>query len=152
MNETTAADVLVEPITMADIRPLFPVMRMAEPDLNLRTWLGYCRIVTRAKAGARAGIMVARRRGHSLPCGAVHYRLDRNLRHGRLLTVEHFIALDLLYPHAVLAALFKALDEVAAECGCTAIRSIVHESGADTLDKLRVAGHRRDGMTLTKKC
>jgi len=152
MNATTTADVLVEPITVADVRPLFPVMRLAEPDLNLGTWLVYCRRMTRAKAGARAGIMVARRRGHSLPCGAIHYRLDRNLRHGRLLTVEHFVALDLLYPHAVLAALFKALDGVAAECGCTAIRSILHDSGVDTLDKLRIAGHRRDGMTLTKKC
>jgi hypothetical protein len=101
---------------------------------------------------------VARRRGHTLPCGAVHYRLDRNLRYGQLLTAEHFIAIDLLYPHAVLTALFEALDGVATACGCSAMRSILHEnghdrghdSGADLLDRLSVAGHRRDGMTLTK--
>jgi hypothetical protein len=123
MKAKTVAEVLVEPITPGDVRPLFPLMRAVEPNLQLSAWLGYSRRMTKAKAGARAGIMVARRRGHSLPCGAVHYRLDRNLRYGQLLTAEHFIAIDLLYPHAVLVALF---------------------------DRLCVAGHRLDGMTLTK--
>jgi hypothetical protein len=150
MNPTTLADVLVEPITQGDIRPLFPLMRAVDPELNLSHALRYSRRLTRSKAGARAGMMVARRRGHKLPCGAVHYRLDRNLRYGQMLTAEHFIAIDLLYPHAVLAALFEALDEVATACGCNAMRSILHDSRADLLDKLGVAGHRRDGMTLTK--
>ena len=98
--------------------------------------------------------MVARRRGHSLPCGAVHYRLERNLRYGQLLTAEHFIAIDLLYPQAVLAALFEALDDIATKCGCSAMRSILHDSGhdsgADLLDRLCITGHRRDGVTITK--
>jgi hypothetical protein len=150
MNAMTMADVLVEPITLGDIRPLFPLMRAVEPELKLSAWLSYSRRMTKAKAGARAGIMVARRRGHSLPCGAVHYRLDRNLRYGQLLTAEHFIAIDLLYPHAVLAALFEALDGIATGCGCTAMRSILQDGRADLLDRLCVAGHRRDGMMLTK--
>jgi hypothetical protein len=170
MNAMTMADVLVGPIAAGDIRPLYPLMQAAEPDLKLSAWLSYSRRMTKAKIGARAGIMVARRRGHTLPCGAVHYRLDRNLRYGQLLTAEHFIAIDLLYPHAVLTALFEALDGVATACGCSAMRSILHEnghdsghdsgrdsghdrghdSGADLLDRLSVAGHRRDGMTLTK--
>jgi hypothetical protein len=150
MNPMTVADVLVEPIAPGDIRPLFPLMRAVDPELNLSAGLRYSRRMTRTKSGARAGIMVARRRGHKLPCGAVHYRLDRNLRYGQMLTAEHFIAIDLLYPHAVLAALFGALDEIATECGCNAMRSILHDSRADLLEKLCVAGHRRDGMMLTK--
>lgn len=162
MNSLTIADVIVKRITPADIRPLFPLMRAVGPELKLSSWLSYSGRMARAKTGARAGIMVARRRGHSLPCGAVHYRLERNLRYGQLLTAEHFIAIDLLYPHAVLAALFEALDDIAMECGCSAMRSILHDSGhnsghdsghdsgADLLDRLCVAGHRRDGMTITK--
>ncbi len=150
MNAMTLADVLVEPMIPGDIRPLFPLMRAVEPALTLSAWLRYSRRMTRAKAGTRAGIMVARRRGHNLPCGAVHYRLDRNLCYGQMLTAEHFIAIDLLYPHAVLAALFAALDAFAAASGCNAMRAILQDSGSDLLDKLGVAGHRRDGMTLTK--
>jgi hypothetical protein len=150
MNAMTMPDVLVEPIALSDIRPLFPIMRAVDPELKLSAWLTYARRMTRVKTGARTGIMVARRRGHKLPCGAVHYRLDRNMRYGQMLTAEHFIAIDLLYPHAVLSALFEALDGIAMACGCKAMRSILHDSGTDLLDKLRVAGHRRDGMTLTK--
>ena len=146
----TAANVLVEPMTRGDIRPLFPLMRAVEPDLKLSVWLSYGRRMTLTRRGARAGIMVARRHGHSLPCGAVHYRLDRNLRYGQLLTAEHFIAIDLLYPHAVLAALVQALDLIARNCGCGAMRSILHDSRGDLLDNLSIAGHCQDGMTLTK--
>jgi hypothetical protein len=39
MNPTTLADVLVEPITQGDIRPLFPLMRAVDPELNLSAWL-----------------------------------------------------------------------------------------------------------------
>ena len=150
MNAMTMADVSVGPMTQADIRPLFPLMQAAEPELKLSAWLRYSRRMNRAKARTRGGIMVARRPGRILPCGAVHYRLDHNLRHGQLLTAEHFIAIDLLYPHAVLAALFTALDDIAAERDCSAMRSILHDGRADLLDRLCVAGHRRDGVTLTK--
>ena len=151
MNSLTIADVVVTRIAPGDIRPLFPLMRSVGPELKLSSWLSYSRRMAKVKVGARAGMMVARRRGHGLPCGAVHYRLEHNLRYGHLLTAEHFIALDLLYPHAVLVALFKALDDVATAYGCNAVRSILHDSGVDLLDKICLAGYRRDGMMLTKK-
>jgi hypothetical protein len=150
MNAMMLADVLVKPITVGDIRPLFPLMRAVEPEIKLSAWIRYSRSMTKAKAGARAGIIVARRRGHNLPCGAVHYRVDRNLRYGQLLTAEHFIAIDLLYPNKVLAALFEALDAIAVDYGCSAMRSILRDTKPEVLDNLSVAGHRRDGMTLTK--
>jgi hypothetical protein len=150
MNATMKSDVLVEPITLRDIRPLFPLMQAVEPGLQLSAWLAYAKRLTKPKAGLKSGIAVARRRGQTMPCGAVCYRLDRDLRFGSLLTAEHFIALDLLYPQAVLTALFDALDGLAAELRCSAIRSIVHDSRSDVVENLRDAGHRRDGMTLTK--
>jgi hypothetical protein len=150
MNAMMKADVLVEPITLRDIRPLFPLMQAVEPGLQLSAWLAYAKRMTKPKGGLKSGIAVARRRGQAMPCGAVCYRLDRDLRFGSLLTAEHFIALDLLYPQAVLTALFEALDGLAAELHCSAIRSIVHDNRSDVAENLRDAGHRRDGMTLTK--
>jgi hypothetical protein len=152
MNEMSKPDLLVKPITLGDIRPLFPLMQAAEPGLQLSDWLIYARRMTKPKAGTKAGIAVARRRDQAMPCGAVCYRLDRDLRFGSLLTAEHFIALDLLYPQAVLSALFDALDGLAETLGCSAIRSIVHDGRSDILENLSIAGHRRDGMTLTKSC
>jgi hypothetical protein len=152
MDVITRAEILVEPSKLGDIRPLFPLMQAIEPGLPLAAWLGYARRIMKPKAGPKGGIAVARRRGQSMPCGAVCYRLDWDLRFGSLLTAEHFIALDLLYPKAVLTALFDALDRRAAELNCSAIRSIVHDGHSEVLDTLQVAGHRRDGLTLTKTC
>ncbi len=150
MMKAAMADVLVDPMASGDIRPLFPLMQAAEPELRLDAWLGHARRMLKAGCGAKAGIMVARRRGQALPCGAVHYRLDASPRYGNLLTAEHAIALDLLYPQAVLAALFDALELQASQCGCGAIRSILRDSRSGLPEKLPIAGHRRDGTTFLK--
>lgn len=144
------ADVLIESMTLGDIRPLFPLMQAADPELRVKAWLSHARRMAKAGDGARCGIMVARRRGQRLPCGAAHYRLERSPRFGSLLTAEHVVALDLLYPQAVLGALFEALEVRASLLGCSAIRSILRDSRPDLIEKLRVTGHRHDGMTFMK--
>ncbi len=150
MKMSLAADVMVEAMTAADIRPLFPLMQATEPELQLNAWLSHARRMARAAPGSKRGILVARRAGQAWPCGAAHYRLERSPRFGSLLTAEHVVALDLLYPHAVLAALFGALEVHAGLFGCNAIRSILRDSRPDLLEKLVVAGHQRDGMTFMK--
>jgi hypothetical protein len=145
-------EIAVESIAAADIRPLFPLVRAVEPGLLWPQWDRYARRVARSGPRAKEGIVVARRRGHAMPCGAVCYRLDRDLRLGSVLTAEHFIAVDLLYPHAVLAALAMALDELAKRFGCDAIRSILHDRDPKIAEDLGGAGHNRDGLMLTKSC
>lgn len=153
MNPRTKTDVMVEPIQIGDIRPLFPLIQAVEPGLQLPQWLGYARRMAKGRRSrAREGIVVARRRGLMMPCGAVCYRLDRDLRHGTLLTAEHFIAMDLLYPQQVRAALSRALEVMAVELGCVIIRSIVSEGDIEVVEELRLAGHSEEGRTLTKYC
>lgn len=65
-------------------------------------------------------------------------------------TAEHFIALDLLHPEAVLRALLSALDELGQALGCDSIRSIVHGGRTELLDDFHVAGHAWEGVTLSK--
>ena len=79
-------EIAVESIAAADIRPLFPLVRAVEPGLLWPQWDRYARRVARSGPRAKEGIVVARRRGHAMPCGAVCYRLDRDLRLGSVLT------------------------------------------------------------------
>ena len=144
-------DVVVQPIAAGDIRPLFPLIQAVEPGLLWSQWDRYARRLARGRASAKEGIIVARRRGQKHPCGVVCYRRQGDLRYGSVLTAEHFVAIDLLYPQAVLAALAGALDDLAAGFGCAAIRSIVRKSDTDIVDELRMAGHSDDGRTLTKR-
>jgi hypothetical protein len=71
---------------------------------------------------------------------------------GKVLVADHFVAVDLLDPGAVLAALVEQLDELAGRLGCTAVRSLVHGGTPDPAESLDAAGHRReDSMLLLKR-
>lgn len=151
MEPGTQQEVLVGPILIGDIRPLFPLMQVQDTSLTWPRWRAYARRLLRSGVQARQGIMVARRAGHPMPCGAVCYRLDHDLHVGRIMTAEHFVALDLLYPGVVRTALARALEGRASELGCSVIRALVHESDAEVAEDLRHAGHRPDGFMLVKE-
>ena len=151
MEPGTQQEVLVRPILAGDIRPLFPLMQAQDRSLTWPRWHAYARRMLRGGGQGRQGIVVARRAGHRMPCGAVCYRLDHDLHFGQILTAEHFVALDLLYPGAVRAALARALEGRASELGCAVIRSLLHETDAEAAEDLRRAGHRPDGLMLVKE-
>jgi len=141
-------ELVVEPFTRADLRLLFPLMAMAEPSLDLKHWLAYATPLARRRDG-RAGVLVARRNVRRFPCGAVCYHVVHDLRLGPVLTAEHFIALDLVDPHAVLMALAAQLDSLARQLGCTAVRAMV-QGNALCVD-LRRTGLDNDGVVLIKQ-
>jgi hypothetical protein len=60
------------------------------------------------------------------------------------------VALDLLGPAPVLAALTTQIDRIAEQLGCAAITTTVHRGGASVTDSLFAAGHRPEGAVLTK--
>ena len=141
---------VVQPMQIGDLRPLFPLIQARDPGLVWSRWQAYAKRIVRSKPGAREGILVARRGSRALPCGAACYRLDHDLRFGRILTVEHLVALDLFHPQAVRAALAAALEGVAMDLGCDVIRAILPEDDSDAVDELRRKGHHLDGRTLMK--
>jgi hypothetical protein len=147
---TPDADIIVERLARPQFRTVYPLMREAAPALSLPRWLQYAGSLSRGTAMARKGVLVARRRAALHPCGAVCYRSERHMTSGSMLTAEHFIAVDLLYPEAIIAALLTELDGVAASLGCTSIRSIMHGGRAGLLEDLQAAGHSSDGITLLK--
>ncbi len=146
-GQPPAADLLVEPFTRADLRLLFPLMRMAEPDIDLARWMTYASKLARRRDG-RAGILVARRHVRRFPCGAVCFRQAEDLRYGSVLLAEHFVAIDPIDPHSVLRALTEKLDTLAKELGCGAVRVITPNSSASV--ELRRAGHDGEGVVLLK--
>lgn len=152
MDNREQQRMVVQPIQIGDVRPLFPLVQAQEAGLTWFQWQAYAKRVAKSHRMAREGILVARRSGQPLPCGAVCYRIDRDLRFGRILTVEHVIALDLLYPQSVRSALTAALERLALNLGCNIIRAIVPDHHAEVAEELRKAGHSEDGRTLTKHC
>ena len=135
---------IVEPLSPSQIHAVFPLIREAMPGIGLKDWVRFARTAT----GARRGVMVARRLVRDLPCGLFCYRIQSDPVLGRILAAEHFVAIDLLDPGAVIAALVRELEALGQRFGCSAVRSHVH--GADAAGGLASAGHAPSGSLLLK--
>ncbi len=150
----------VETLAPDQFRAVYPLIREAIPALSLPAWLRFARQLGAARKASggkasggkpcQAGIVAATRAGRPFPCGLFCYRVDHELGRGRVLIAEHFVAVDLLDPSAVLAALVAELEALGSRLDCTAIRSVVHDSAGDVSGGLSKAGHTPEGTLLLK--
>lgn len=123
--------------SVQDLRPdeaarAYPLVQSAMPGLNLARWTGFVRGITKARsrgAERRSGIMTIRSdRGYIH--GLFSYTVAPNLRHGRVLLVDNFVALDLIDPELPAKALGKVMESVALHFDCQAIYLNVADGGA----------------------
>lgn len=139
---------IVEPLARDQIRAVYPLIREAIPGLGLTAWLRFAQSASGPRRSGQAGIIVARRKCHDFPSGLFCYRVDPDPALGKVLVAEHFVAVDLLHPEEVLAALVTELDALGERLGCKAVRSIVHRE--DVEGGLAQAGHATIGSILGK--
>jgi hypothetical protein len=145
------ADFIIEVLSREQIHAVYPLVREAVPMLDLSTWLRFARQLTGARRKEQCGIIAARREGRTFPSGLFCYRVADDLNLGKVLIADHFVAVDLLDPAAVLAALVEELDGLAKRLGCQAVRSLVHGGAPDVEDGLYAAGHRPEPASLLLK-
>lgn len=145
------ADFIIDVLSRDQIRSVFPLVREAVPTLDLANWLRFARQLTVPRRGGQCGIIAARREGREFPSGLFCYRVEDDLKLGKVLIADHFVAVDLLDPAAVLAALVEELDGLAKRLGCQAVRSLVHSGPSDVEGGLYAAGHRPEGASLLLK-
>lgn len=131
-DASSAPSPLAARLTAAEARPAYPLMQAAMPHLTLSAWLRHARRITGPRSSPARGVLVARRPGGPL-CGAVCYRKVPDLEAGSVLIADHFVALDLLHPESVLAALATGLEHVAGTLGCAEVRALVRGPSAETL-------------------
>ncbi|MBN8927180.1 MAG: hypothetical protein BGO51_28405 [Rhodospirillales bacterium 69-11] len=144
------SSITVESLRPDQIHAVYPLIREAVPNLAVADWVRFARTLTGSRRAGQTGIVAARRQGRSYPCGLFCYRVDQDLQRGKVLIAEHFVAVDLLDPAAVLAALVAELDALGERLGCTAIRSVVHGAEPGLSGGLAAAGHAPEGMLLLK--
>ncbi len=145
------ADFTIEVVCRNQIRSLYPLVREAVPTLDLAAWMRFARQLTGPRRSGQCGIVTARREGRPFPCGLFCYRVEDDLKLGKVLIADHFIAVDLLDPARVLAALVDELDRLAKRLNCDAVRSLVHGGVPELEGGLYAAGHRPDSASLLLK-
>jgi hypothetical protein len=143
-------DIDVRMLAPDQVRSVCPLIRQVVPTLNLTGWTRFARPLVNPRRPELGGIVVATRPPRPFPCGLFCYRQDRDLAHGKVLVAEHFVALDLLDPDAVLAALVGELDSLAKRFSCDAVQSVVHGSSPEVRGGLAAAGHEPDASLLWK--
>ncbi|MGC8477326.1 MAG: hypothetical protein ACP5NP_13305 [Acetobacteraceae bacterium] len=119
------AEITVTPLTAAEIDLVYPLVRSLRPAPDKVAWRRHARQSLAAAAGGRGGIMVARRAGREHPSGLCCWRKEWDFQRGPVLTASHFVALDILDPAPVLAALAGGMTALAARLGCVEARALV---------------------------
>lgn len=129
---------------------VYPLLREAIPGLLLPAWLRFARRASGPRRAGQSGIMVVRRAPRPMPCGLFIWRRDDDLEHGAVLVAEHLVAIDLLDPEPVTAALVQELEALAKRLGCGGIRTMIIRPDAPIAAQLLAAGHAKDGAAMFK--
>src|SRR5262249_43163901 len=99
------AEFIIEMLSRDQLRSVYPLVREAGPTIGPAPWLRFARQLTGPRRPGQCGIVAARREGREFPSGLFCYRVEDDLKLGKVLIADHFVAVDLLDPAAVLAAL-----------------------------------------------
>ncbi|SMH56767.1 hypothetical protein [Azospirillum agricola] len=165
---------IAKPLGRRQIDQAYPLVCVIAPGLAVEQWRAFAAAVldangltngganggTNDAAGgspvSRTGIMTVQN-AHGYLHGLFSYAIDDDLRHGRVMSVENFVVLDLFDVAGVAATLLRAMDGLARGLGCTAIHTTLPErySSAGTTnnpitESFLVQGHRHETIRLCK--
>lgn len=147
-----------KPLGMRQIDQAYPLVRAIAPDLPVERWRSFAtaRIGASATPGMPTGIMTVQSdRGYIH--GLFIYAERDDLRHGKTLSVDNFIVLDLFNVADAASSLIQSMETLAKALGCVAIQASLPECYAQggTTDGFmagffRDAGHHVDGVRFCK--
>lgn len=136
---------LVRRLVPADVPLLYPLIRLSFPHISLREWTRIGRRMARAGKRAREGILVAHYGESRPPCAMATFRRGFDLFSGDTLSADYIIALSFAHKQQIIDALIPAMEKLAREMGCRAIRTFSYSNPMankeDTVLKLCSTSH-----------
>lgn len=150
---------VVRKLRTDQISQVFPLAELLSESLTERQWSDYAAalLASAGDEGHCGFITVQNERGTVYGLSA--YRLRHDLRHGRILEIENFAALDLRGGKSATRALLNALEGLAEEreCACISVnllnpvmRRVMREPSDPSVDLFRIAGYQGEPMRLRK--
>lgn len=134
----------------------YGLVRLAAPRITLEAWRDFALSLISHSGALESGILtIEDERGYIT--GLAGYAVDRDLEHGRTLVVKNFMAIESLEAQRkeIAFALIWAVQDLARENQCRAIRTILHEPEAALRDAwivevLKGAGHHTEARRFIK--
>lgn len=133
-----------------DVDVVFPLIHAALPDVSLATWRDFARGFVGLPSPYPAGAIGLRNEAAYL-CGVLTYRIDRDLRHGTVLSVDIFAALDVTGEEAAMRALLLAAEAKAHELRCGVARIQIEGSAGGRAQRLAASGYRQQASVFCKE-
>ncbi|GAB6967357.1 hypothetical protein JCM25156A_13940 [Komagataeibacter kakiaceti JCM 25156] len=119
---------LVRRLAPADVPLLYPLIRLSFPHITMREWTRIGRRMARAGKRAREGILVAHYGEARPPCAMATFRRGFDLYSGDTLSADYIIALSYAHKQQIIDALIPAMETLAREMGCRAIRTFSYSN------------------------
>jgi len=136
----------------------YPLVQSARPEVTLEAWTAYAERMnagTVPPVGEKGIVAIESKRGYIH--GLFSFWITIALRHGDVLNVENFIAVDMGDRAAAIKTLIRAVDDLARTHGCAAVYTHLPDHwvfGPQTestmLSHLRDAGHDLESVKLCK--
>jgi len=134
----------------------YGLVQLVASQITLEAWRDFARSLVSPSEAPESGILTAEDESGYI-MGLVGYVIDHDLEHGETLMAKNFIALNGMEKRKkeVAFALINAMEELARDKRCGAIRTIVHEPEAalrDTwiIEVLKHAGHHTEARRFIK--
>ena len=137
-------------LTPAEIAPAFPLVHATFPELEFQAWRSFATRLLSEREGVLAGAVGLRNEAGYL-CGLLIYRADRHLRHGKVLSIDLFTALDVTGEAAAGSALLTAAEAKAMELGCSATHILIDGAQRALAESFAKAGHHSEARLFCKQ-
>jgi hypothetical protein len=121
----------------------FPLVHAAVPGIDLDAWRKFVRSLGSPDPSFPAGALGLRNEAGYI-CGLVLFRCDYDLRHGKVLAINLFIALDLVNEAEAASALLQAVEAKARELGCAATHIRLDAAQRSLGQRFATAGYRSE--------
>jgi len=141
------------PLGPDHIGQAYPLVQASLPQVPLAAWTAFAQAMILQEQQLDAGIVtVLTEQGYI--AGLCSYRIEPDLVHGRSLTAEPFLAIDMFDRMAVVHALADAIEAIARNRRCEAIHTTLPEKhrradGGLAFD-LSDRGHQVEALRLCK--
>jgi hypothetical protein len=130
-------------LTPDQVAVVFPLVHAAIPEINLDAWRKFVRSLGEQDLPSPSGALGLRNEAGYI-CGLLIFRCDHDLRHGKVLAINLFIALDLVNEEAAASALLQAAEAKARELGCTATHIRLDATQKSLGHRFSTSGYRNE--------
>ena len=112
----------IKQLALSRLPQAFPLIQASMPEIALEDWLAYGRVLI--AAATQGGIMTAEGADRYI-YGLFCYRIDASPRYESILTVEHFVVLDMVGQNDTTLQLLGAIEGLAERLRCVHLQIVL---------------------------